>query len=435
MVVEHSMRTTVSVSQTTKERRLKGYVVAVLVAMLLTPSFPTLSGLPSVRLDDVLLLLAPVYVAVVVGRIIIDVRVFVLFVITWWIALSILWGAVLGFGAALGDLFVIVRLMKYVGAVVLASTLVSVCGSRDDALDWFLERFVLVGIALGLIVVQQYYDLLGLNASYVSLVAPTQYETLVGGYPWPRPVGMIGNPNELGFLLGLLGLSSLWLFLVHETRAATWSVLVACYVTLMLLTLSRSATLSIVIGAMVLLFLVVVRGPIQIDGVPHPRRLRMKVFAIVLLAGVAARVAVSTTGVIDSFLWRYSTELAITAAETRVSYWGENLEIINRSPVFGVGTLKHDGGLQYAADNEWILLMRMGGVLLPVLVAILFLIGMFRGGGPFGRLSRALIAAIAAASFVYMVPAALFFSLVMMPLVLLILVVASPRSVLSVRSV
>ncbi len=427
------MKTTVSTNHTAEERLLKGYVVAVLVAMLLTPAVPTLAGLPSVRLDDVLLLLAPLYVAVVVGRILIDVRVFVLFAITWWIVLSILWGAVLGFGAALGDLFFIVRLMKYVGAVVLASALVSVCGSRDKTLEWFLERFVLVGIALGLIVVQQYYDVLGLNASYVSLVAPTQFWTLVGDYPWPRPVGMVGNPNELGFLLGLLGLSSLWLFLVHETRAAPWAVLAACYVTLMFLTLSRSAALSTAIGTMVLLFLVVVRGPARIDGALHPRRLRTKVVAIALLVGAGAAIAVSTTGVIDSVLSRYSIKFAITAAETRVSNWGENLEIVLRSPVLGVGTLKHDAGLQYAADNEWLYLVRIGGVLLPSLVASLFLIGMFRRGEPAGRLSRALIVAVAAASFIYMVPATLFFSLVIMPLVLLILVLASPRNGLSVR--
>lgn len=426
---------TVSVTQTTKERRLKGYVVAVLVALLLTPSMPILAGVPFIRLDDVLLLLAPLYIAVVVGHIIVDVRVFVLFAITWWIVLSILWGSMLGFAAALGDLFFIVRLMKYVGAVILASALASVCGSRHDALKWFLTRFVLVGLALGMIVVQQYFDVLGLNASYVPWVAPTQYETLVGDYPWPRPVGMIGNPNELGFLLGLLSLSSLWLFVVLETRAALWGGLVGGYVTLMFLTLSRSAAFSIVIGAMALLFFVVIRRPMRIDGRRYPRGLRRRVVTIVFLVGLGAALAVTTIGVVDSVLWRYSTEVALSAAETRVERWGENLEIVGRSPFVGVGTLRHDGAFQYAADNEWLLLMRIGGVMLPMLVASLFLVGLLQKGGGLGGLSRALMAAIAVASALYMVPAALFFSLVMMPLVLLIVVVASPRNVLSVRSV
>lgn len=405
---------------------IKVYCLVVLIVILLTPSFPTPAGLPSISLSDVLLLLAPFYVVIILGRTVLDVRVTILIAITALITWSILWGAVLGFNASFLDLFFVVRLVKYIGSIVLASTLVLVMNSSTLALRWFLQRFVIIGLALGLIILQQYFDIFSLNATYVKFVAPTQYETLIGGYPWPRPVGMIGNPNELGFLLGLLGLASVWLFIVEQIGSYRWAILGFIYFVLMGLTMSRSAGFSILVGLIILLVMFGIRGVTFWKNGIAIRRMGFKVFWMIVLFGIGTLIVVSMTNAVEKVLWRFSGEYVKQAYEIRSENWGENIELIKKSPFWGVGTLKHSGEVQHAADNEWLLLCRIGGVALPLLVTSLFLLGSVMVRRQSSREARALIVAIAGSSCVYMIPAALFFSLTMMPLVLFILVLAAP---------
>jgi hypothetical protein len=409
--------------------RIKTFCIAVLLSILLTPSVPILPGLPAIRLDDLLLILSPLYVLIVSGRVILDMRIFVLGLVTINITFATLWGTVLGFNAAIGDLFFTVRIAKYIGASVLGLALLDILGTQDHALRWFLKMFVMIGAGLGLIVVQQYFDVFELNASYVKFVAPTQYETLVDGYPWPRPVGMVGNPNEVGFLLGLLGLSSIWLFLMEKRRSYGWGVAGLLYLALMLSTMSRSSTASIFFGlALMLLICALTRTGISYR-VAGPSYRRFKALAIVFLSCLALQAAVLATNLEDAILWRFSEAYVVKAAETRWSNWSENIDLIKESPIVGVGTLKRSGQFEHAADNEWLLLVRIGGLGLPLLVASLFLIGSFKRKSLLIRQIHPFIFAISSAAFIYMIPAALFFSIVVMPLVLQILTIGAPRPI------
>ena len=412
---------------------IKVYCVIVLIVSLITPSFPIASGIPAIHISDVLLLLSPFYIGLVVGRIVLDVRVIVLMTITVLIIWSILWGAILGFNASFGDLFFVIRMAKYIGSVVLASALVMVMKSCRQALRWFLQRFVIIGLGLGLIVIQQYFDIFSLNATYVKFVAPTQYETLVGGYPWPRPVGMIGNPNELGFLLGLLALTSVWLFFVKQTGSYRWAILGFIYFVLMGLTMSRSAGFSILGGLFILLIMFGVQGlTLRKQRIVIPRTF-FRVFLLIVLLGISFQIIISKTNAIEEILWRFSGEYVEQAYETRSENWSENLELIKKSPFWGVGTLKHSGDFQYAADNEWLLLYRIGGGVLPLLVASIFVLGSVMVRKQSSREARVLVVTVAVASFVYMIPAALFFSLTIMPMVLFILVLAAPLPTLRIK--
>jgi len=409
------------------------YCVFVLMGSLLTPSFPTPIGIPSISISDILLLLAPFYVGLVVGRVVLDVRGIILIAISALILWSIFWGAILGFNASLGDLFFVIRIAKYIGSVALASALVIVSNSSVQALQWFLQRFVIVGLGLCLITIQQYFDIFSLNVTYVKFVAPTQYETLVGGYPWPRPVGMTGNPSELGFLLGLLSLASIWLFFVKQAGSYRWAILGFIYFGLMGLTMSRSAGYSILGGLIIMIVMFgVLRGALRKPGSAN-RRSFFKIFLLIILFGIGIQVIISKTDVVEKILWRFSSEYMEKAYETRSENWSENIELIKVSPFFGVGTLKHAGNFQHAADNEWLLLFRIGGGALPVLVASIFLLGSVRVKKQSSIEARVLIVAIAGAGFVYMIPAALFFSLLIMPLILFILVLAAPLPILRIK--
>lgn len=59
----------------------------------------------------------------------------------------------------------------------------------------------------------QFHNIFGLNEQYIEKIAPTQYRTLVNGYPSPRTVGVAGNPNVFGFLMVLLSLYFLYFVL------------------------------------------------------------------------------------------------------------------------------------------------------------------------------------------------------------------------------
>lgn len=412
---------------------IKYYCVTVLIFILLFPSIHTPAGLPSINFSDALLLFAPFYVGLVVGRIVVDRRVFILLAITFLIILSILWGAILGFNASLGDLFFVFRIGKYLGSIVLASALVFVVGSSGQALRWFLKKNVMIGVGLGLITLQQYFDVFSLNAIYVKYVAPTQYKTLVDGYPWPRPVAMIGNPNELGFLFGLLVIASIWLFIVEQVRSYRWATLAVINFLLMILTISRSATFSILFGLVIfLLMIMVIDFAFWRKGVVVGRMF-MKSFLLIILVLIVSSVVVSKTIFVEKFLWRFSSEYVVGAYEVRATNWGENIKIIKSTPFLGVGTLKHAGSFLHAADNEWLLLTRIGGVGLPLLVATLFLSGLVRRRMQLSKERIAFVIAIVGSSFIYMVFAGIFFSLTIMPLILFFLVLAAPLTVLQFK--
>lgn len=148
-------------------------------------------------------------------------------------------------------------------------------------------------------------------------------------------------------------------------------------------------------------------------------------FVVLLGIGIGLAFYLSSNDVFhDEIAWRFTMDYLSQAAATRVSHWHQNLALFQTSPVFGVGSLAHAGDFKYAADNEWLLLLRTGGVVLVLLVIRLFFTRLVRQGvrGEGKRLSLA----FALGACIYMIPAAFFFSLVLMPLLLMFWAIAAP---------
>jgi hypothetical protein len=397
---------------------IQRYCILVLVASLLTPAFRIAAGLPAIHLADLLLLLAPFYIGKTTGYITFDLRSIIIIAITCSITASILWGSLLGFQASLLDLFFLVRMAKYFCATILAFALVRVMGSSEQALQWFLQRFVKIGLFLGVIVIQQYYNLFHLNALYIKYVAPTQYRTLLVGYSFPRPVGMIGNPNALGFLLGLLCVSSIWLYFTEHTRTNRWATFGIIYFILMGLTLSRSSVFSMTIALTIFSFFFQFRT--------FGKFFRFRTFFIVILSLVIASLLITKTDLVEQVVWRFTADKVETSYKVRANKWLYQKQLIEKSPLLGIGILNRSDEASFSADNEWLLLRRIGGIPLVLLVILLFTSGSIKKRNQSSDGGRILIIAITSASFFYMIPAAIFFNLVMMPLVIMILVLASP---------
>lgn len=413
---------------------IRGYVILVIWSLFLAPSFSTPAGIPSIRLDDILLILVPAILVFLVPRIHLDRRILILMFILLSIELGILSGALLGYQASLLDHFVWLRLAKTFGAIVLASALASFGFSGNLDLKWLIKVTVMPGLLLCAVVLQQFFDIASLNQFYVAYVAPTQYETLLGDYPWPRPVGMIGNPNELSFLLGILVVSAFWMALQDGTKTRFWFLVAVIFFVFSGMTLSRSGIFAIM-GSLVFL----VASRIVSSFKARSGRFYLKkgmlggsVFALASF-GILALSLYMSTELYEQFLWRFNPD-HYGSFYQRVQNWEENLRLWASSPIFGVGTLKHSGDLVHAADNEWLLLLRIGGFPLVVLTVLLLLAGVFkkRNNSEEKWFARSVIIG----AFLYMIPAAFFYSLVIMPLVLIMLVIAapSPWKVLRVKS-
>ena len=385
--------------------------------------------MPALRLDDLLLILFPVFCLAQFRKIEVDARVLIFVLIIFSFQISIVVGTLLGYPASLGDQFYLVRILKYIGAVVLGTMLITQLG-RVEALSFFIRSSLLVGLGTAAIAVQQFFDLGSLNAIYVPIVAPTQFHTLVGGYAWPRPVGMIGNPNELGFVFVLLGLSGVILRLVDKNARKGWLVVSLIMFLCAALTLSRSSIISGLAAFLILLGGVFFAGFAYSGGVIKYRMAGFKVAAISAgLIGALMAWLVLDQSVAAQVTWRFSPE-HYGSFEARFSAWEANMEGWRNSPVLGIGPLRH-AGVFAAADNEHFLLLRTGGVLLFSLVMLLIFVGIVAPG--VDRYSRLGSLAIAVATVLYMIPAVAFYSLVAFPYMLILFVLLGPLRVATVR--
>lgn len=104
----------------------------------------------------------------------------------------------------------------------------------------------------------QFYNLFGLNELYIKTIAPTQYRTLVNGYKWPRAVGLVGNPNVMGFLMTLFSIYILFLIL-KDYKKWYYYIIYSFVVICVFLTASRTSYISLIMGNFVLLFLSILK--------------------------------------------------------------------------------------------------------------------------------------------------------------------------------
>lgn len=393
--------------------------------LFLTPSIAFSTDIPAIRLDEVTLvaLVGYVFINLAAGR---EVKVAwgllqtLLTGFSIFVLISILVGVFLGYAASLGDLNQLVRLAKYVLIYTLALTVVRTSPKPEKEKLNILTFFVVCSVLAMPIVIQQYFNLFHLNELYVPKIAPTQYKPLVNDYPYPRPVGMFGNPNELGFAFSVASLISIH-FLVTKSLKTVFVFVLPLQVLMMLLTLSRSALAGFAVG-MAYLF---ITSFIQKGTIPVRRLVRIFVLmAFVLLLG---GVLFSHPGFYQTTGWRFTQGLFLesdTSWQLRLIHWEENLALFAESPILGVGPLRR-AEFEFGADNEWLLLLRSYGLLGTVFLVIAFLLPHFLNDR---SNTKSLVGVILISSAVYMIPAAIFHSLVLMPLVLIVMALEDTTS-------
>jgi O-antigen ligase len=381
---------------------------------MLTPSMALVAGLPQIRLEELLLLatLGYLIMAALSGlriRLAWGLRQTLLASFVVFIFISIGVGLSLGYGGALSDLNQLVRILKYLIIYTLAITVVAFSDTPEQTKLKILKFILALSVLLFMIAVQQYFDLGGLNRLYVQAVAPVHYDALGGSNP--RVVGMVGNPNELGFLFVLTGLIAV--HLLTRRFHIVYALLIAMSLFGIGLTASRTSLVVFVFGVVLLLVLAL----LQLSRMWLSSAIQG--LAVIMLLIVAVSTTLAEASFMDRLLWRFE-ELGDPAEASswkgRVVRWQDNLAIFRESPIFGVGPLRR---MEMAAvDNEWLLLARSYGVIGTMALVLAMVLPHWRSAR---TPTKVLGTGVMAASAVYMIPAAVFHSLVLMPLVLIIL--------------
>ena len=389
----------------------------VLFSLILLPPVSIIPGLPALRLDDLVLLGWLLLVVTAGAGHGVDWRgsgrIWMLGLLVFLFPISVMNGLFYGYETSFGDFNQLVRFAKYI-AIYLLAFQVFYKSDPDSAEKLF--RFVLVcGFFLFLIAVSQYMDFFGLNQYYIRTVAPTQYHTLVNDYPNPRPVGMLGNPNELGFLFVLLAQLSFFLIFYYQKKRFFFPLVV--FFLGILITMSRTSFFSFLFGIFLFVF-------VYLIYLQFSRKLKLGLFFFGIF-GVLLSIAVMPP-VYEAFTWRIEKVFHLSTEksyQSRLDNWSENIAIIKKHPILGVGPLRR-ASFEHAADNEWLLMLRSYGIFGVGMMILLCSWGVFRPGD---ILAKAFQAGLAGASFVYMIPLAVFHSLSLFPLLLFLLAFIDTR--------
>jgi hypothetical protein len=220
---------------------------------------------------------------------------------------------------------------------------------------------------------------------------------------------MIGNPNELGFLLLLLSVTALLNIAIYGRTWRLISLLLLMLLSL-IMTLSRSAIFLMAFVATIYIILYFSSSFKWRGGTLslHRKRLFWVGFIISIAAlslSLVSEIAFLATNLLGALHYEN-----FDSFYARFSSWEENLYHWHQSPVFGIGTLSRSG-LFGASDNEHLYLLRVGGVILWVLVMLLIWNKAFiRCRHRFLNATRIVVPMMAT---VFMIPAGVFFSTVL----------------------
>lgn len=390
----------------------------ILFSLYVTPSIKIFSGLPAIRLEEILIILIIMFLFLrLLNRkqiyIAFGVRQKLLIGLFFLTIVSIAFGTIKGYSSSILEITEFIKLAKYLIIYTISLTFFSLSDNPMYEKEKVVHFVFKLSIFLFIITIQQYYNLFGLNERYVPLVAPTQYITLVGGYSNPRPVGMIGNPNFLAFLFVISSWLVIYTILKRKIKIYYMIVLIL-NITGMILTLSRTALVAFLAGVIILLLVLLL---------PKYNKVSFKnIFRIFLFTSffIGAIIYVFTyTNFKEDLFWRYSLIFDLendSSWQARLYNWQENINLFKESPFFGMGPLSRTE-LNSAADNEWLLILRTYGFVGTIYFLMSFIIPFIKSdSNSFKVLTLTLMIGAA----IYMIPSAVFNSLIIMPLILIL---------------
>ncbi len=143
----------------------------------------------------------------------------------------------------LSNFFEILRVIEYYTIL----TNYYILLSDKKSFKYFNISFICILLFNFIIAFLQFHNIFGLNELYVKFIAPTQFDTLVNGYKYPRAVALIGNPNEFGMYMSFGAIYMLYLNI--KSNKYLYLILYLMFTFGVYLASSRTSYLSLILGS------------------------------------------------------------------------------------------------------------------------------------------------------------------------------------------
>lgn len=393
-------------------------ICAVIFAIILTPSI-RFAGIPGFRIEQLIIVVFLIYVCFKFRLIKkvkdIDLKFPVMYLgFSFFIILSILVGFIKGVQVVMNDFFELYKIFIYLGIYFIT---VSTIVCEEDKLK--IIRFINICILLSLVIaVQQYFDLFNLNEKYVHIIAPTQFRTLVNNYPYPRVVGMTGNPNEYSVMPGIGAILSWSIYLITKEKKQILYMIIFIIGTL--LTLSRSGFIFMISGIIIFALLYLLKVNLILKDI-NKWRINLKglktiIFPIIILILI---VFIIFNYLPEELTWRLMSGINIksdSSFQARISNWEEHINYFKSSPLFGLGPAK---SIEYkkSVDNEWLLFLRRYGIIGTFYIVLVFTIPFIKSKD---KKFKYIYFSVLFGSVLYMIPSIIYHSFQLMPLIIIL---------------
>lgn len=391
-------------------------IYAIIFSTILTPSIK-ISSFPAFRIEQLIVILFLVYLYfkfTLRKKVKIDNSYFPILyaMFSFFIVLSTLVGSFKGIEVIINDFYELYKILIYLGVYLLTKSLVKDENDKIKIVN-FINICLLISI---LIAVQQYLNLFNLNEKYVHIIAPTQFRTLVNNYPTPRVIGMTSNPNEYAVMPGIGATISWSLLLTYKEKKNI--IFLIIFILGVLMTLSRSGFIFMASSIATFTFLFFKSNlKSLIKGRINLRAFQMLMIAICILFVLAI---IIFNYLPEELTWRLMRGINIqtdNSFQARLRNWGEHIDYFKQSPIFGLGPAK---SIEYEhhVDNEWLLFLRQYGVVGCCYFMFIFTFPFIKKKG---TLFKYIYLSISAGCALYMIPAAIYESFQLMPLIMILI--------------
>jgi O-antigen ligase len=392
------------------------------VASILFPPIRLPKGIPSIRIELIIILLA--WMLLLLGHFAIRKPIkfhrnpvykwFVLF--GFAIFLSISYGAIVkGFPVIGRDFWEFPKLFGYF----LIFALVANLDISPNEIRHYYKIALIIFLCSAFIGCTQYLNLGNINKIVSPYYAPTQIKGLL---LQGRITGTTGNPNEFGAMMILassLALSGILFFKKRLIRLFS----VICFIIFsftIVLTLSRSAAIAFIVSTF---FIILVKYPLKINV-----KRNLWSFLIIILMVIIIYILIVKLAP-ENFLIRIGglrNLVHIQGWQARTVKWEEAFALWKISPIFGLGPGK--GIITMFVDNEWLLLLVRYGIF-GITIFIAWIISFFFSLSKIcynSTISEVITLTVALqatliAYAVFMIPAGIYHSLQLMSILLIFL--------------
>jgi len=403
-------------------KKSENYVFISLLALsVLTPSIDLPDGFPAVRLEFIFVFGAWALIILKKLRLGLLTRFFTFPIYKWFWLLSITvfismaYGAVVKSQPLVGkDFFELLKILQYV----LTFSLIARLRINETSFEHAYVLAIIVLMLSAIFAFLQYINFVGINEWITPYYVSTQLEAVLNQ---TRITGTMGNPNEFGALMVLpaaLSISGGLLFKKSKLRLFCW-VSFPIFSFALFLTASRSALITLIVTIIAILLIFIVSRSL--------RHGNWRIIGFVIYCCVIGIIVLQFGS--EKMFFRF-VEMEridqITSLHDRLDNWETHFELWKQSYLLGWGPAKASMGT--IVDNEWLLLLRRYGVV-GVIVFLGFSGSLFIGLSRIRKinteesvvaLSIALQATLCGYA-IYMIPAAVYHCLQLMPILLLFL--------------